>query len=71
MNGIDNAIAILGTYVALMAVLSLMVEAVISWLKIPTNSPLKGKPSPEDVLNEVKIWLKEDVTELNQGRIDA
>lgn len=71
MNGIDNAIAILGTYMALMAVLAIMVEAVISWLKIPGNSPLKGKPSPEDVLNEVKIWLKEDETELQQGRIDA
>ena len=44
---------------------------VIDWLKIPENSLLKGKLSPEDVLNEVKIWLKEDATELHQGRIDA
>ena len=71
MDNIENAIAILGTYTALMAVLAVMVEAVISWLKIPKSSPLKGNPSPEDVLNEVKIWLKEDEKELHQGRIDA
>ncbi len=71
LDGIDNAIAILGTYAALMAVLAVMVEAVISWLKIPGNSPIKGKPSPEEVLNEVKIWLKEDEEELQRGRIDA
>ncbi|OEU69034.1 MAG: hypothetical protein BA863_01390 [Desulfovibrio sp. S3730MH75] len=71
MDNIDNAIAILGTYIALMAVLAVMVEALISWLKIPGNSPLKGKPSPEDVLNEVKVWLKDDDTELYQGKIDA
>ncbi len=70
MDSIDNAIAILGTYMALMAVLAIMVEAVISWLKIPGNSPLKGKPSPEEVLKEVKIWLN-DKDDLQQGRIDA
>ncbi len=70
MDSIDNAIAILGTYMALMAVLAIMVEAVISWLKIPGNSPLKGKPSPEEVLKEVKIWLNND-DDLEQGRIDA
>jgi len=60
----------LGTYMALMAVLAIMVEAVISWLKIPENSVLKGKPSPEEVLKEVKIWLN-DSADLQQGRIDA
>jgi len=71
MINIDSAIAVLGTYMALMAVLAIMVEAVISWLKIPGNSPLKGKPSPEDVLKEVKIWLKNEDAVLQQGRIDA
>jgi hypothetical protein len=55
-----------------MAVLAVMVEAVISWLKIPGNSPLKGKPSPENVLNEVKMWLDNaDKAEQLQGRVDA
>ena len=56
----ENAILILGTYIALMAVLAVLVEAVVSWLKIPGNSPLKGKPSPESVMKEVKVWLTDD-----------
>ncbi len=71
MNDIGSTIATLGTYIALMAVLAIMVEAVISWLKIPGNSPLKGKPSPEAILNDVKIWLKNDEATLQEGRIDA
>ncbi len=67
----DNAIAVLGTYIALMAVLAIAVEAFISWLKIPGNSPLAGKPSPEEVLKEVTIWIGKDETELQKGRIEA
>ncbi len=67
----DNAIAVLGTYIALMAVLAIAVEAFISWLKIPGNSPLAGKPSPEEVLKEVTIWIGEDKIELQKGRIEA
>lgn len=71
MENLDTTIALLGTYIALMAVLAVMVEAVISWLKIPGNSPIKGKPAPEDVLNEVKGWLSTKDEDLSEARIIA
>ena len=71
MSELDSAIAVLGTYIALMAVLAVTVEAVISWLKIPGNSPLKGKPSPEEVLNEIKGWLSDQEWSEGKARIDA
>ena len=71
MENLDTALAILGTYIALMAVLAVTVEAVVSWLKIPGNSPLKGKPSPDEVLKEVKVWLSEDEWKTTTARIDA
>ena len=42
-----------------MAVLAIVVEAIISWFKIPIPW-LQGKPSPEVVLKEVKGWLGDD-----------
>ncbi len=71
MENLDSAIAVLGTYIALMAVLAVTVEAVISWMKIPGWSPLKGKPSPEEVLNEVKVWVSEDEWNEGKARIEA
>lgn len=71
MENLDTTIALLGTYIALMAVLAVMVEAVISWLKIPGNSPIKGKQSPEAVLNEVKGWLSTKDEDLSEARIIA
>jgi hypothetical protein len=56
MDEVANAIAVLGVYFALMAVLAVGVEAVISWFKIPIPW-LQGKPSPQDVINEVRDWL--------------
>jgi hypothetical protein len=63
MDGIDSAIAVVGIYFSLMAVLAVSVEAVIGWFKIPTWSPLQGKPSPDDVLKEVQGWLPEPTKE--------
>lgn len=71
MENLDATIALLGTYIALMAVLAVMVEAVISWLKIPKDSPIKGKPAPTDVLNEVKGWLGKGEEGLAEARITA
>ena len=56
MDQIANVIAALGVYFALMAVLAVFVEAVISWLKIPFPR-FQSKPSPDDVLKEVQGWL--------------
>lgn len=56
MDEVANAIAVIGVYFALMAVLSVAVEAVIGWFKIPIPW-LQGKPSPNDVINEVKDWI--------------
>lgn len=71
MDSFSNAIAVIGVYFALMAVVAVMVEAVISWLKIPSWSPLQGKPSPSDVLNEVAGWLPQDAEEVMKGRVKA
>lgn len=59
MDQVTNAIAVVGVYFALMAVLSVSVEAVIGWFKIPIHW-LQGKPSAEEILNEVKSWLPAD-----------
>ena len=56
MDAFGNALGALGVYFALMAVLSVAVEAVVGWLKIPIPW-LQGKPSPSDVINEVQDWL--------------
>jgi hypothetical protein len=56
MDQVANAIAVIGVYFALMAVLAVSVEAVIGWFKVPIPW-LQGNPSPDDVLNEVKGWL--------------
>ena len=69
MQEFSNAIAVLGVYFALMAVLAVAVEAVISWFKL--TGPLQGTPSPDDVLNEVKGWLTTDEFEKQKGRITA
>jgi protein-S-isoprenylcysteine O-methyltransferase Ste14 len=71
MEQFSNALAVIGVYFALMAVLAVMVEAVISWLKIPSWSPLQGKPSPNDVLGEVAGWLPREQAELMKGRVMA
>jgi hypothetical protein len=70
MDNVTNAIAVLGVYFALMAVLAVAVEAVITWFKIPVPW-LQGKPSPEDVLNEVRSWLPQDEQEAQEARINA
>jgi hypothetical protein len=56
VDEIGNAVAVLGVYFALMAVLSVAVEAVVGWFKIPIPW-LQSKPSPGDVINEVQYWL--------------
>jgi hypothetical protein len=71
VNDVANVIAVLGVYFALMAVLAVSVEAVISWLKLPFGA-LQGKPSPQQVLDEVKGWLPEDdQDEATIGRVTA
>jgi hypothetical protein len=70
MDQVTNAIAVIGIYFALMLVLSVSVEAVINWFKVPV-SWLQGKPSPEDVLNEVANWLPADEQEAVRARIIA
>jgi hypothetical protein len=62
MDDVANAIAVLGVYFALMAVLAVGVEAVIGWFKIPIPW-LQGKPSPSDVINEVRDWLPDEEDE--------
>jgi hypothetical protein len=71
MEQFSNAIAVIGVYFALMAVLAVMVEAIIGWLKIPSWSPLQGKPSPNDVLSEVAGWLPKGEGEVMRGRVKA
>ena len=56
MDEFGNALGSLGVNFALMAVLSVAVEAVVGWFKIPIPW-LQGKPSPSDVINEVQDWL--------------
>jgi hypothetical protein len=70
MDQVVNAIAVIGVYFALMAVLSVSVEAVINWFKVPVPW-LQGKPSPSDVLNEVANWLPADEAQAAQARIVA
>lgn len=70
MDQVINAIAVIGVYFALMAVLSVSVEAVINWFKVPIPW-LQGKPSPSDVLNEVANWLPADEAQAAQARIVA
>ncbi len=67
---IGEVIAVLGIYVALMSVLSVSVEAVISWFKIPIPW-LQGKPSPAVALKEVESWLPADEQVQMEGRIQA
>jgi hypothetical protein len=69
MDQVANAIAVIGIYFALMAVLAVSVEAVIGWFKVPPW--LQGKPSPSDVLAEVKGWLPADKQAATQARIIA
>jgi hypothetical protein len=71
MDQVASAIAVIGVYVALMAVLSVSVEAVIGWFKIPITW-LQGKPSPADVLAEVKDWLPQQEDSANwEARVAA
>lgn len=56
MSEITNAFAVLGVYFALMAVLAVGVEAIVTMFKVPTPW-LQGRPSIDDVLNEVEDWL--------------
>ncbi len=70
MDQVTNAIAVIGIYFALMAVLAVSVEAVIGWFKVPIPW-LQGKPSPNDTLNEVKAWLPADEGEAAKARIIA
>lgn len=70
MDQVANAIAVLGIYFAMMAVLAVGVEAVISWFKVPIPW-LQGKPSPNDVLKEVKDWLPKSEADSLKARITA
>jgi hypothetical protein len=70
MDQVANAIAVIGVYFALMAVLAVSVEAVIGWFKVPIPW-LQGKPSPEEVLNEVKGWLTTDEQKSLPDRVIA
>jgi hypothetical protein len=65
-----NAIGVLGVYFALMAGLAIAVETVIGWLKLPVKQ-LQGKPSPEEVMKQMKTWLTEEEFEAQNGRIEA
>ena len=56
MNEFGEVIAVLGVYFAMMAVLAVAVEALISWFKVPIPW-LQSAPSPSDVLKEAKDWL--------------
>ncbi len=70
MENIASIVAVLGVWFALMAVLALCVEAVIAGLKLPLTG-LRGTASPDDVLNEVSVWLPKDETDAHQARIKA
>ena len=67
MEGIESAVAVVGIYFALMAVLAVSVEAVIGWFKIPIPW-LQGKPSPDDVLKEVQNWLPKPKEEDDEAK---
>ena len=49
-----DALAVLGVYFALMAVLAVGVETIIGWLKLPW-SRLQGKPSPDEVSRRTRF----------------
>jgi hypothetical protein len=68
MDEITSAIGVLGVYVALMAVLSVGVEAVLDWIKI---WGLKQKVSPSQVLDEIRGWLPEKESESWKARVEA
>jgi len=70
MDQVANAIAVIGAYFALMAVLAVSVEAVIGWFKVPLPW-LQGNPSPDEVLNEVKGWLTTDEQKSLPDRVIA
>jgi len=70
MDQVTNAIAVIGIYFALMAVLSVSVEAVIGWFKVPIPW-LQGKPSTNDVIREIQGWLPADEAQAAQARIIA
>jgi hypothetical protein len=70
MDQVTNAIAVIGIYFALMMVLSVSVEAVINWFKVPIPW-LQGKPSPSDALNEIASWLPANEQEAIRVRIIA
>ena len=59
MSDLANALAALGVYFALMAVLAVAVEAIITWCKLPIPW-LRGRPSPSDVINDIQAWLPDD-----------
>jgi hypothetical protein len=59
MSDLANALAALGVYFALMAVLAVAVEAIITWCKIPIPW-LRGRPSPSDVINDIQAWMPDD-----------
>jgi hypothetical protein len=68
---IGQAIAALGVYFALMAILAIMVEAIIGVLKVPDFTKLKGNLSPNDVITEVKVWLPHDKLKAREAQIVA
>ncbi len=70
VSQIGEVIAVLGIYVALMSVLSVSVEVIISWFKIPIPW-LQGKPSPAAALKEVESWLPDDEQVQLKGRVQA
>ena len=67
---VGAVIAVLGIYIALMSVLSVSVEAVIGWFKVPIPW-LQGKPSPAVALKEVEAWLPYDEQTQLEARIQA
>lgn len=67
----ENALSVLGVYFAMMAVLAIVVEAVISWLKLIPTHRLQGQPSPEEILNESERWLDKEDADTNKVKIDA
>jgi hypothetical protein len=70
IDQVGAVIAVLGIYVALMSVLSVSVEAVIGWFKIPIPW-LQGKPSPAVALKEVEAWLPGDEKSQLEARVQA
>jgi len=68
MDEITSAIGVLGVYAALMAVLSVGVEAILDWIKI---WGLKQKVSPSQVLDEIRGWLPEKESDGWKTRVEA